>query len=219
MADTAVFDIDSTLVDTNYQHALAWYRAFRRHEITVPLWLIHRHIGMGGDQIVGALAGDVVERRNGDDLRSAWTEEYQPMLTEVQPFDGARDLLAEVKARGFRLVLASSGKADQVDHYLKLIDGESLADAWTTSDDVEQTKPAPDLVKVAIGKVDGGSAVMIGDSTWDFVAAGKLDVPGIAVRTGGFSPPELQQAGALRVYDSLTELRDGLDDTPLRAPE
>ncbi len=219
MADTAVFDIDGTLVDTNHQHALAWYRAFRRYEITVPLWLIHRHNGMGGDQIVGALAGDVVERRNGDDLRSAWTEEYQPMLSEVQPFDGARDLLAEVKARGFRLVLASSGKADQVDHYLKLIDGEGLADAWTTSDDVEQTKPAPDLVTVAIGKVDGGSAVMIGDSTWDFVAAGKLDVPGIAVRTGGFSPQELQQAGALRVYDSLNELRDGLDDTPLRAPE
>ncbi len=223
MADTAVFDVDGTLVDTNYQHALTWYQAFRRYEITVPVWQIHRHIGMGGDQIVAALAGDVIERRHGDGLRAAWTEQYEPMLADIQPFDGAHELLVEIKRRGFRLVLASSGKAVQVEYYLDLIDGKPLADAWTSSDDVEQTKveqtkPAPDLVQVAIDKVDGASAVLVGDSTWDFLAAGKLGVAGLAVRTGGFSAEELHQAGAAGVYDNLGELHADLDGGPLGAP-
>ena len=218
MADTAVFDVDGTLVDTNYQHALAWYRAFRRYDITLPLWRIHRHIGMGGDQVITALAGEEVEDRNGDAIRDAWLEEYDPMLKEVSPFEGARELLAEVRRRGFRLVLASSGKAHQVDYYLDLLEARRLADAWTTSNDVEHTKPAPDLVQVAVDKVDSGSAVVIGDSTWDFVAAGKLGVPSLAVRTGGFSPEELTEAGAAKVYETLTELRDDLDNTVLARP-
>jgi len=218
MADTAVFDVDGTLVDTNYQHALAWYRAFRSHGIVLPLWRIHRSIGMGGDQIVEELAGPAAEASYGDELREAWQEFYDPMLAEVQPLEGASELLKEVKSRGFRLVLASSGQAQQVAHYLELLDGKALADAWTTSDDVEQTKPAPDLVAVAVGRVEGADAVMVGDSTWDFVAAGKLSVPGIAVQTGGFSPEELREAGAGRVFSSLVELREQLDDTLLARP-
>ena len=215
MADTAIFDVDGTLVDTNYQHALAWFRAFRRYDLTLPLWKIHRHIGMGGDQFVEALAGAEVENEHGDALRDAWEEEYRPMLDEVRPLEGATAVLQEVKRRGLRLVLASSGKGYQVDYYLDLIDGKSVADAWTTSDDVEKTKPAPDLVKVAVEKVDGADAVMIGDSTWDFVAAGKLGVPSLAVRTGGFSDRELTEAGATTVYESMAELMADLDNTPL----
>jgi len=218
MADTAVFDVDGTLVDTNYQHALAWYRAFRSHGIVLPVWRIHRSIGMGGDNIVEELAGPAAEASSGDQLRKAWQEYYEPMMAEVQPFEGAQELLQEVKSRGFRLVLASSGQAEQVAHYLELLDGEALADAWTTSDDVEHTKPAPDLVSVAVGRVEGASAVMIGDSTWDFVAASKLSVPGLAVQTGGFSPEELMEAGAQRVFSSLVELREQLDDTLLARP-
>ena len=218
MADTAIFDVDGTLVDSNYQHALAWYRAFRRFEITPPIWRIHRAIGMGGDKLVPAIAGDDAEKRHGDALRDAWAEEFDAMIGEIQPFDAAHELLAEVKRRGFRLVLASSGKTEHVERFLNLIDGTQIADAWTTSDDVEASKPEPDLVQAALDKVDGASGVMVGDSTWDAIAAGKLDVPTIAVRTGGFSPEELRDAGALRVFDSLRELLDGLDDTPLARP-
>jgi HAD superfamily hydrolase (TIGR01549 family) len=216
--DTAIFDVDGTLVDTNYQHALAWFRAFRRIELTVPIWRIHRAIGMGGDQLVAAVSDDGVEERHGDQLREAWSEEFEPMLAEVQPFDGAADLLREVRRRGFRIVLASSGKQEHVEHYLDLIDGRDLADDWTTSDDVEATKPAPDLVHVALDKVGGRSGVMVGDSTWDCVAAGRADVASLALRTGGFSVEELREAGASGVYESLVQLRQSLDDTALSAP-
>ena len=219
MADTATFDVDGTLVDTNYQHALAFYRAFRRFDITVPIWRLHRATGMGGDQIVAYVAGDEVERQHGSALREAWVEEFDKMIDEVQPFDGARDLVEAVKSRGFRVVLASSGKAKHVDFFLDLIDGRSIADAWTTSDDVESSKPEPDLVATALDKVDGASGVMIGDSTWDCVAAGKLGVPSVAVRTGGFSVEEATDAGAERVFESLREFADNLDDTPPARPE
>ena len=215
MADTAIFDVDGTLVDTNYQHALAFYRAFRRYDITLPMWWLHRATGMGGDQIVAHVAGDEVERRHGSALREAWVEEFDKLIDEVRPFEGAHDLMEAVKSRGFRVVLASSGKSQHVDHFLDLIDGRSIADAWTTSDDVESSKPDPDLVATALDKVEGASGVMIGDSTWDCIAAGKLGVPALAVRTGGFSVEELIDAGAERVFDSLRELAEKLDETPL----
>jgi phosphoglycolate phosphatase-like HAD superfamily hydrolase len=136
----------------------------------------------------------------------------------VKAFDGAHELLEEVKRRGFRLVLASSGKAKHVEAFLDLVDGRSLADAWTTSDDAERTKPEPDLVVTALAKVEGASGVMVGDSTWDVIAAGKVAVPTIAVRTGGFSVAELQEAGAAQVFQSLVEFRAGLDGTALARP-
>jgi HAD superfamily hydrolase (TIGR01549 family) len=215
--DTAIFDVDGTLVDTNYQHALAWFRAFRQVDLTVPTWRIHRAIGMGGDQLVAAVTDDETEKRYGDQLRAAWSAEFQPMLSEVRPFEGAAELLRDVRDRGFAVVLASSGQQDHIEHYLDLIEGRKLADAWTTSDDVEKTKPAPDLVQVALEKVGGRSGVMVGDSTWDSIAAGKAGVPSLAVRTGGFSVEELREAGAQRVFESLVELRENLHDTPLSA--
>jgi HAD superfamily hydrolase (TIGR01549 family) len=218
VADTAIFDVDGTLVDSNYQHALAWYRAFRRFGIVRPLWRIHRGIGMGGDQFVPKIGGEDVEERLGDALRHAWTEEFDLMIDEVAPFDATRELLEEVRRRGFRLVLASSGQKKQVEHFLDLFGGRDLADAWTTSEDAENSKPEPDIVQSALAKVQGTSGVMIGDSTWDAIAAGKLGVPTIAVQTGGFSVEELRQAGAKWVYDSLTALRDDLGNTPLARP-
>lgn len=215
MADTAIFDIDGTLVDTNYQHALAWYRALRRFDLTVPLWRIHRAIGMGGDQIVGHLAGEEVERRIGDALRDASGQEFAPFVDEVAPFAGAHDLLVDVRRRGFRTVLASSGQQHDIEHMLDLLDARDLADAWTTSADVEATKPAPDLLEVALAKVGGTAAAMVGDSTWDCLAAARLDIPVLAVRTGGCSVDELTEAGAAMVFSSLVELRDRLDETPL----
>jgi HAD superfamily hydrolase (TIGR01549 family) len=210
--DTAVLDVDGTLVDTNYQHALAWYRAFRRFDVTLPVWRLHRAIGMGGDQLVAAVAGDRFEEEHGDDARAAWGEEFEPMLAEVQPFEGVRDLLGELRRRGLNVVLASSGAPEHVSTYLDLFDGRDYAQAWTTSEDVDRTKPEPDLLGAAVDKVGGGSPVMIGDSVWDFEAAGRAGFPGYAVRTGGFSVEELRQAGARDVFESIAELLERVDE-------
>jgi phosphoglycolate phosphatase-like HAD superfamily hydrolase len=211
MADTILFDVDGTLVDSNYQNAMAWYRAMRRYDITVPLWQIHRAIGMGGDQLVSHVAGEHAEARHGDALRAAWKQEFDPLLPEVAPFADAEAVLTAVKDRGLTLVLASSGAPEHVQAYLDLINGRSLADEWTTSEDAASTKPAPDLVHVAMRKAGATSAVMVGDSTWDARAAGQVKVPTFAVRTGGFSEAELRDAGAVAVYDSLTGLQADLD--------
>ena len=218
MADTAIFDVDGTLVDSNYQHALAWFRAFRRVDITLPIWQLHRATGMGGDMLVPHVAGDEVEAKYGDELRDAWREELEPMIAEIQPFDGARELLREVKRRGFRLVMASSGSEEMVDIFLDLFGAKEFADAWTSSADAERSKPAPDLLEAALSRVGGDSGVMVGDSIWDCAAAGKLEMPTLTVLTGGFSDDELVQAGAVGVFKSLRELTDKLDSTPLSAP-
>lgn len=218
MPDTAIFDVDGTLVDTNYHHALAWFRAFRRVDITLPLWQLHRSIGMGGDRLVAHVAGDDVEQQHGSQLREAHTEEFDGLIAEVRPFEGAREILEEVKSRGFRLSLATSGKRRHAEHLLALIDGAALSDGWVSSDDVERSKPAPDLIRASLRMVRGRSGVLVGDSIWDCQAAAKLSVPVLAVRTGGFSTAELSEAGAAHIFESMPELNANLDHTPLDRP-
>src|SRR5919202_159704 len=154
MAQVAILDIDGTLVDTNYQHAVAWYRAFRQNDVVLPVWRIHRHIGMGGDQVVPALTDERTAEEKGDDIRDAEKALYLAMIEEVEPFDGAVDLIKRLKDGGKTVVMASSAKEGEVDHYLDLLDARELADDWTTSADVEATKPEPDLVKAALEKAD-----------------------------------------------------------------
>jgi HAD superfamily hydrolase (TIGR01509 family) len=213
----AILDIDGTLVDTNYHHAIAWYRAFRQHGIVLPIWRIHRHIGMGGDQLVASLTDDSVEEEKVDDIRAAEKPLYMAFIEEVEPMEGSRSLIADLKERGHTVVLASSAKEDEVDHYLDQLDARELADDWTMSDDVEETKPAPDLVTAALEKAgaDASDAVMIGDTTWDIEAAKRAGVDCIAVMTGGFGRDELEDAGAVAVFDSVAELRERLGETAL----
>ena len=214
----AILDIDGTLVDTNYHHAIAWYRAFRQHKIVLPLWRIHRHIGMGGDQMIAALTDERTEQEQGDDIRAAEKALYFRLIDEVETMEGSRELIERLKRSGHTVVLASSAKQDEVDHYLDLLDARELADAWTSSADVEATKPEPDLVKSALEKAGGrdGQAVMIGDTPWDIEAARRADVPTLAVLTGGFGVDELREAGALDVFESVGELCTKLEQTPLR---
>jgi HAD superfamily hydrolase (TIGR01509 family) len=214
----AILDIDGTLVDTNYHHAIAWYRAFRQHKIVLPLWRIHRHIGMGGDQMIAALTDERTEQEQGDDIRAAEKALYFGLIDEVETMEGSRELIERLKRSGHTVVLASSAKQDEVDHYLDLLDARELADAWTSSADVEATKPEPDLVKSALEKAGGrdGQAVMIGDTPWDIEAAKRADVPTLAVLTGGFGADELREAGALDVFESVGELCTKLEQTPLR---
>jgi HAD superfamily hydrolase (TIGR01509 family) len=213
-APVAILDVDGTLVDTNYHHAIAWYRAFRQHGIVLPLARIHRHIGMGGDQLVAALAGEGTEEREGDDIRAAETALYLALIEEVEPFRDARELIVDLRGRGAIVILASSAKANEVDHYLDLLDARDIADAWTTSADVESTKPAPDLVNAALEKsgASAGNAFMVGDTPWDCTAAQDAGVPTHTVLTGGFSEQELREAGAVSVYRSVSDLRGDLDD-------
>jgi HAD superfamily hydrolase (TIGR01549 family) len=212
---TAILDIDGTLVDTNYHHAVAWYRAFRQHSVTLPVWRIHRHIGMGGDNLVQALTSEAFDEEHGDDVRAAEKVLYMELIEECAPMQGSRELIEDLKRRGHTVVLASSAKASEVDYYLELLNARELADSWTTSADVESTKPAPDLVQAALKKAGGGSGVMVGDTTWDIEAAKRAKVPTIAVLTGGFAEAELREAGAACVFESIDELRDRLDETPL----
>ncbi len=218
MARAAILDLDGTLVDTNYHHAIAWYRAFRRHELVIPVWLIHRHIGMGGDQLVAALAGDEVEREQGDDVREAEQELYLELIDETEPLPRARDLVAELKERGLAVVLASSAKKHELDHYVDVLDVRDLADDWTSAADVEATKPDPDLVRAALEKAGTRDAVMVGDTGWDCEAAAKAGIETVAVMTGGWSRAELREAGAAAVFESIEELIERLDDTPLARP-
>lgn len=208
MALTAILDVDGTLIDTNYHHALAWHRALRAHGHRVPVWQIHRHIGMGGDKIVAALIGEEAERAEGDGIRAAEGEAYGEMIGEVEPMDGARELIVDLRGDGATVILASSAKQDEVERYLDLLDAHDLVEGWTTSADVEATKPAADLVHAALAKAGEGPALMIGDSTWDVKAASAAGVPTLAVLTGGFSEAELREAGAGEVVESIGALRD-----------
>ena len=214
MALVALVDVDGTLVDTNYQHALAWFRAFRRVDLTWPLWRIHRHIGMGGDQLVAAVAGRDVEDAAGDSIRDAEGELYAELVDEVRPFAGARELIAMLHERGLRVVLASSAKEAEVDIYLDMLKARDIAHAWTTSADVARTKPAPDLVRAALELAGTEDAVMVGDTVWDVEAAGRAGVPALGVLTGGFAEAELRQAGAIAVYRDVAELGARYDDSP-----
>jgi HAD superfamily hydrolase (TIGR01549 family) len=203
----AILDIDGTLVDTNYHHALAWHRALHAHGHRVQMWKVHRGIGKGGDQILDGLIGEEAAAEQGDALRAAEGEAYGELIGEVEPMEGARELIERLKGDGATVILASSAKAEEVDHYLDLLDARELVDDWTTSADVENTKPDPDLVNAALEKAGNDDpSVMVGDSVWDVKAAAAAGVPTMAVLTGGFSESELREAGAQQVVESIADL-------------
>jgi HAD superfamily hydrolase (TIGR01549 family) len=205
----AILDVDGTLVDTNYHHAIAWFRALREHGATVPLWELHRHMGMGGDQLVAAVAGEQFDAEHGEDARATEKERYAELIDEVVPLPGAKDLLRTLQERGYRVILASSAKEEEIEHYVELLGADDVP--YTTSADVEATKPQPDLILAALEKIGGGPAVMFGDSTWDCEAAERAGVRTVAVMTGGFGEDELREAGATEVHQRLEDLIEHLD--------
>ena len=207
--DTVLLDVDGTLADTTYHHALAWARAFAASDLTPPLWQIHRAIGMGGDKLVAAVAGKDVEERHGDALRQRWEEEYARLLPEIVLLPGARDLVLLLVDRGVRVALASSGKARFTDHVVGLLDlpDDALA-ATTSSDDAEQSKPEPDILSSALQAAGGSSALVVGDTTYDVTAAARMGAPCVALLSGGFGRVELEDSGAVHVAGTPAELLD-----------
>jgi phosphoglycolate phosphatase-like HAD superfamily hydrolase len=203
----AIVDIDGTLVDTSYQHTVAWGRAFADHGVEVALWRVHRHNGMGGDQLVAAVAGDEVEERLGDAIRAGESRRYRELIDEVRPLPGARDLLGGLGRAGYRIVLASSADPDEVERHVEMLAAHDLVEAWTTAADVDRTKPHPDLIATAAERLNGvHSLVTIGDTAWDAVAAKQAGVPSIGLLSGGFGAAELYDAGCASVYADAAEL-------------
>jgi phosphoglycolate phosphatase-like HAD superfamily hydrolase len=214
--DTAVLDVDGTLVDTVYQHTMAWATAFGEVDVDVPLWRLHRAVGIGGDRYVAEVAGDDVERRYGDRLRDRHDELFGREIDRVRPLPGAPELLRELGDRGLKVVMASSGVAEHTERLLRLVGADRTSQGATSSSDVDQSKPAPDLIEAAIDKVDGDRAVVVGDAVWDVTAAVNAGVRSIGLLSGGFGEGELRAAGADQVFADAQDLLDHLDETLLR---
>jgi HAD superfamily hydrolase (TIGR01509 family) len=210
--DTVVLDVDGTLVDSNYHHALAWWRAFREEGCDLPVWRIHRAVGMGGDRLVAAVAGDEVEDAAGDRIRAAWEKHYDAVLDEISPLPGARALLDTLRGRGFQVALASSGIPRHTRHAVDLLDAHDTAATTTTGDDAEKSKPDPELLQVAMDRVDAGRSVLVGDSVWDVHSGHDAGIPVIGLLSGGFGRAELEDAGADLVCADAAELGERLGD-------
>lgn len=215
----ALVDVDGTLVDTNYLHVVAWERAFDARGLHPPTWLVHRHIGMGGEKLVAAVCGDDVECEHGKALREGWKSQYDSLLNEVRLLPGAVEVLKTLRDRGWKVVLASSGKPDHTGKAVELLGGPDVVDAVTTSQDVEEAKPSPDLLQVALDAVGESIGVMVGDSVWDVESAQRIGLPTVALRTGGFGVAELEEAGACEVHDDLVALVRDLDRSVLADPD
>ncbi len=207
--DAVLFDIDGTLVDSTYHHAVAWQRAFKRQDLTLPLWRLHRAIGMGGEKLVAHVAGESVERECGDALRDGWREEYLPLRDEVAPLPGAEQVVRSLVEGGYVVALASSGDPQFAGEAVDLLDISDQIETMTTSEDVDASKPEPDLVSETLGRLpDVSRAVFVGDTPYDVEAAERAGLGCVALRSGGFSEAELRAAGALAVYDVPGDLLD-----------
>jgi phosphoglycolate phosphatase-like HAD superfamily hydrolase len=178
----------------------------------VPSWRIHRAVGMGGDQLIWEVAGSDVEERLGDGIREVERAAYEEYLPHVTAFSGAIAFLERCRALGAHVVLASSAKSSELNRYLELLDAERLGLRWTNSEDVSQTKPEPDLIEQALQQVPSADALMVGDATWDVVAAARAGIPTIGLLTGGYGEDELRAAGAVAVYPGLEDLTAALPE-------
>jgi HAD superfamily hydrolase (TIGR01549 family) len=206
-----VLDVDGTLVDSVYQHTFAWSRAFRKAGHPVEAWRIHRHIGMGGDKLVPAVAGKDVEESSGDRIREIWEAEYDAVIGDAGLLDDARELLAALRVRGLRIALASSSIPKHAQHAFDLLDADRYADLTTTSEDADESKPDQELVAVAMRRLGTGNACMVGDAVWDVVAASHAGIPTIGLCCGGYGRHELLDAGAAEVYLGPGDLLAHLD--------
>jgi HAD superfamily hydrolase (TIGR01509 family) len=211
-----LFDIDGTLVDSNYLHLDAWARALEEVGHPVPAWRIHRAIGMDSAKLMEVLLGDDLDRL-GDEAKERHSTHYRRYAERLRPFEQAQELLRELAGRGVQVVLATSAPEEEFEVLQKVLAVDDAIAASTTSEDVSTAKPAPDVVRTALKKAGVGpkQALMVGDAAWDMQAAKKAGVAAIGVRTGGIGPGELRDAGAIAVYDDVAQLLSELDASPL----
>ncbi|WP_043440865.1 HAD family hydrolase [Arthrobacter sp. L77] len=220
-ADTrhgVLFDVDGTLVDSNYQHTMAWWQAFRRFGHDVPLAEIHRAIGMGGDKLVAHLLGDDRDTGQDADLDATHSALFSSYWPGLRAFEGAGDLLRRCADHGLTVVLASSSSQQEVAVSRGIIGADDAISAATSSSDAENSKPSPDILAAALeaGGLDAANTVFVGDSIWDVKAAAALGIPSVGLASGGTSEAELREAGAVEVYKDISALLDAFEDGPLR---
>jgi HAD superfamily hydrolase (TIGR01509 family) len=207
-----LFDVDGTLVDTNYLHVVAWSRAFRAQGHTMPMRKLHETVGQGAERLVETVLG-----RPDQDVADAHTDFYGPFLHELMPLDGAADLLRATKRAGLVVVLATSASAKEARHLRDALAADDVIDAVTSKDDAEASKPDPDIVQTALDKsgLDAPEAVFVGDTVWDVEAARRAGLDCVAVLTGGIAEHDLRDAGAVAVYRDPRHLLDEFPDSPL----
>jgi HAD superfamily hydrolase (TIGR01509 family) len=211
-----LFDIDGSLVDSNYLHVHAWAQAFADAGHPVDAWRIHRAIGMGSAQLLGELLGDDADRLE-EQVKEGHTERYAEMASLLRPFEGARELVQAVSDRGAVVVLATSAPPDELEKLRAVLDLDDVLDAITAAEDVEAAKPEPEIVHVALEKAGcaPASSVFVGDAVWDVVAATRAGVACVGLLSGGTGAAELTEAGAVAVYDDAAALLRELDASPL----
>ncbi len=214
-----LFDVDGTLVDSNYQHTLAWWQAFRRFGHDVPAAEIHRAIGMGGDKLVAHLLGDDRDPDQDAELDATHGAVFSTFWPGLRAFEGAGDLVRRCADSGLAVVLASSASQQELGVMRGIIDADASISAATSSSDAENSKPSPDILQAALdaGGLEAAHAVFVGDSVWDVIAAKELGIPTVGLASGGTSEAELWDAGAVQVYKDIRALLDAFDDGPLHA--
>lgn len=215
-APAVLFDIDGTLVDSNYLHVHAWHRAFADEGLTVESWRVHRCIGMDGSELQDALVPDADE-----DTRSRLSDAHSRYYLEskglLRLLPGARALLETVEESGLQVVLATSAPEDELQVLREVLDSEDVLSTLTSGGDVETAKPQPDIVQIALERagVDTDRAVFVGDAVWDIEACQRAGVTSIGLLSGGVSRGELTEAGAAEVFENAEDLRTHLRDSPI----
>ena len=213
MADNAILiDVDGTLVDSTYLHAVAWAGALRMHGIDIPTARTHRLIGMQGSRLLAELLGEQCAARIAEQAEVEHTRRFKAVREQVAPLPGARRLLDELHTREVPVVLTSSAQNDEIQHYLRMLGAQHLVAGSTSAGDVEHSKPDPEPVLAALDKSGCRHALVIGDSPWDVLSAKGAGLPAATVRTGGFATAELEESGAAIVCEDLNELCARLDE-------
>lgn len=216
--DTVVLDVDGTLVDTVYHHVRTWADAFGAVGVDVPVWRIHRAVGMGGDRLVAAVAGDEVEQAYGDEVRERHDEAFAALLDRVRPLPGADRLVPGLRELGVRVAVASSGPAEQTRRLLAIAGVEETVDDVAANEDADSSKPDSQVVDVAVGRVAGGRALVVGDAVYDMQAARGGGHRAVGLLTGGFGAQELLDAGAETVVEDAAALLQAVRAAPATGP-
>ncbi|MEU4253106.1 HAD family hydrolase [Amycolatopsis sp. NPDC026612] len=217
IATAVLFDVDGTLVDSNYLHVHAWRRAFHALDRDVDSWRVHRAIGKGSGKLLSTLLGDEDAGRIGDQAKELHSRFYLETADLLRPFDRAPDLIRTLAKRGMRVVLATSAAPDELKELRRVLDVDDVVAGIVSGDDVEATKPDPEPVFAALDKAGTApeDTIFVGDAVWDVHAATKAGVRTVSVLSGGVGAAELTDAGAVAIYDDAAAILAGLDESVL----